>query len=126
MLEQARMPSEPILRLSLLIVGSLPFWLLLCGWGMAAAGLPSAGQLATVGVVAATGIIATPLFYAATDRVSHDPASLAAVEATQAGEIVFTLLLEAMLLGIRPPHVFGIMGLALIAGGMVMHARPRR
>lgn len=126
LLERAALPSDPILRLSLLIVGSLPFWLLLCGWGLAAAGLPSAGQLGTVGVVAATGLVATPLFYAATDRVSRDPAALAAVEATQGGEIVFTMILEAMLIGIRPPSPLGWLGLALITGGLVLHARPKR
>jgi drug/metabolite transporter (DMT)-like permease len=125
LLEKARLPAEPILRLSLLILGSLPFWLLLCGWGFAAAGLPGQSQLATVGVVAATGLVATPLFYAATDRVSRDSASLAAVEATQGGEIVFTMILEAMLIGIRPPTGCGWLGLALIVGGLVLHARPR-
>ena len=126
LLEKARLPSDPYLRLCLLILGSLPFWLVMCGWGYLAAGLPSSGQLATVGVVAGTGLVATPLFYAATDRVSRDPDGLAAVESTQAGEIVFTLIFEALLIGIRPPSAFGWLGLALILAGFTLHARPGR
>ncbi len=98
----------------------------LCGWGFAAAGLPSAGQLTTVAVVAATGLIATPLFYTATDRVSRDPDGLAAVESTQAGEIIFTLVFEAMLIGIALPTAMGWLGLGLILTGFILHARPRR
>jgi drug/metabolite transporter (DMT)-like permease len=125
-LEHARLPSDPILRLSLLILGSLPFWLLLCAWGWIEAGPPSSGQWLTTGVVAATGLIATPLFYAATDRVSRDPNKLAAVEATQAGELVFALIFEALLIGIRPPAPVAWFGLFLILAGFVFHARPQR
>jgi drug/metabolite transporter (DMT)-like permease len=126
LLEEARLPPDPYLRLSLLTLGSLPLWLLLCGWGMLEAGPPSHGQLVSVGIVAATGLIATPLFYTATDRVSRDPDALAAVESTQAGEIVFTLLFEALLIGIRPPTSISWLGLALILGGFILHARPGR
>jgi drug/metabolite transporter (DMT)-like permease len=126
LLEGARLPADPILRLCLLIVGSLPLWLLLCGWGWVEAGPPSSGQLRSIRIVAATGLIATPLFYAAADRVSRDPDKLAAVEATQAGEIVFTLIFEALLIGIHPPGPLAWIGLLLILGGFLLHARPRR
>lgn len=115
---------DAILRLTLLILGSLPMCLLLCVWGYLQAGLPTSGQLSTVGIVAVAGLIATPLFYAASDRVSRDPAALAAVEATQAAEIVFTLILEALFLSFRPPDAWGWLGLTLILGGILLHARP--
>lgn len=124
--EKVSRSPDAILRLTLLIAGTLPVCLLLCLWGYLEAGLPSAGQLSTVGVVAASGLIATPMFYAATDRVNRDLASLAAVEATQAAEIVFTLVMEAMLLGIRPPDVWGWLGLTVIVGGILLHAMPKR
>jgi drug/metabolite transporter (DMT)-like permease len=126
LLEKARLPADPILRLCLLIFGSLPLWLLLCGWGWLEAGPPSSSQLGSIGIVAATGLVATPLFYAAADRVSRDPGKLAAVEATQAGEIVFTLIFEALLIGIHPPGPLAWIGLLLILGGFLLHARPRR
>jgi drug/metabolite transporter (DMT)-like permease len=126
LLEKASFRADPILRLSLLILGSLPLWLLLCGWGWLQAGPPSAGQWSGIGIVAATGLIATPLFYAAADRVSRDPRQLAAVEATQAGEIVFTLVFEAILIGVHPPTPLGWLGLSLILAGFLLHARPGR
>ncbi len=126
LLEKAGLRADPILRLSLLILGSLPLWLFLCGWGWLQAGPPSAAQWTGIGIVAATGLIATPLFYAAADRVSRDPRQLAAVEATQAGEIVFTLIFEALLIGIHPPTPLGWAGLALILAGFLLHARPAR
>jgi hypothetical protein len=66
------------------------------------------------------------MFYAATDRVNRYPAALAAVEATQAAEIVFTLVFEALLLGIQPPDLWGCLGLACIALGMLRHATPKQ
>lgn len=126
MLEKAGIPSDPILRLTLLILGSLPFWLILCVAGWITAGPPSTGQWFTTAIVAATGLVATPLFYAASDRVSRDPGKLAAVEATQAGEIIFTLVFEAILIGIRPPAPLAWFGLTLVITGFLLHARPRR
>ena len=125
LLETVSIPPNAILRLTLLIVGTLPGLLLLCLWGYLDAGLPSSAQLTTVGVVAASGLIATPMFYAASDRVNRDPAALAAVEATQAAEIVFTLVFEALLLGIQAPDRWGWLGLACIALGIVLHATPK-
>ena len=126
LIERAGLPSDAFLRLSLMILGSLPLFALLCVWGYLEAGPPPPDQLATVAIVAAAGLVATPLFYMATDRVNRDAASLAAVEATQAAEILFTLVLEAWLIGIRPPDPLGIIGILLITGGILLHARPPR
>jgi len=126
LIESGGLRSDAILRLSLMILGSLPLCGMLCLWGFLEAGPPPADQLATVAIVAAAGLVATPLFYMATDRVNRDAASLAAVEATQAAEIVFTLILEAWLIGIHPPDPLGILGLVLITGGILLHARPSR
>ena len=124
LIESGGLHSESILRLSLMILGSLPLCGLLCLWGYIEAGPPPTDQLGNVAIVAAAGLVATPLFYVATDRVNRDAASLAAVEATQASEIVFTLILEAWLIGITPPDPLGILGLILITGGILLHARP--
>lgn len=125
-LEHSGLSTDAILRLALSIVGSIPGLVFLCLWGGLEAGAPSSGQLETVAMVAAAGLIATPLFYAATDRVNHNPSALAAVEATQTGELVFTLLLEAMLLGVSMPDHWGKLGLFLIMLGMILHAKPKR
>ena len=45
-----------------------------------------------------SGVIATVLFFNATDRTNGDFHQLAAVEATQSGEIVFAILGEVYIL----------------------------
>lgn len=126
LLEKSRFPSDPILRLCLLILGSLPFWMLLCGWAWFRAGPPSSGQCLSVAIIAATGLIATPLFFIASDRVSREPDKLAAVEATQASEIIFTLIFEALLIGIKAPAPLAWLGLLLVFAGFLLHAKPGR
>ena len=50
----------------------------------------------------------------------ENPAQLAAVEATQAGEVLFTLLGGVLLLGDDVPSLSGWIGIALVAGGIVL------
>ncbi|MFD0895123.1 multidrug resistance efflux transporter family protein [Luteolibacter ambystomatis] len=126
LMEKQQLRPDAVIRLTALTIGSLPAWLALCAWGWFQAGWPPAAQWSGSLIVAACGVIATPMFYAATQSVSREPEALAAVEATQAAEILFTLLFEAILIGIHPPDVFGIVGLAVIIGGILMHAAPRR
>lgn len=124
--ERAGIRTNAIVRLTLSITGALPAILLLCLWGAIQSGPPPAAQLETVALVAAAGLVATPLFFAATDRVNRNPSSLAAVEATQAAELVFTLILESLILGIRPPGFWGGIGLTLIVTGILLHALPKK
>lgn len=108
-------------------LGSLPFWLLLSAGAAAGHHWPSASQVAQTLVVAVTsGVIATVLFFAATDAVKHEPAKLAAVEATQAGEVAFAALGEALLFARPWPAGWSLGGLGLIVVGMVMHAFAAR
>ncbi len=117
-------PVEPFVRLAGMTLGSLPAWLLVSGYGYSAAGWPAAGQVVQAGIVAlSSGIIATALFFAATDLVRRQPVALAGVEATQAAEVPFTLLLEAALLGAVWPSPLGWSGLAVIVLGIVWYAR---
>jgi uncharacterized membrane protein len=50
--------------------------------------------------------------------VRRDPARLAAVEATQSGEVVFAAGLEAVLLGAGLPSPVAWAGIALIVAGI--------
>ncbi len=122
--ENAGIRTNAIVRLTLSIIGALPAILILCIWGGLEAGPPPAAQLETIALVAAAGLVATPLFFAATDHVNRTPSSLAAVEATQAAELVFTLILEAVILGIRLPGFWGSIGLTIILTGILLHALP--
>ena len=99
---------------------SMPFWLALGAWGVGAVGLPSGGQvLQSVGVALFSGVAATLLFFRATDLVRRNPRQLAVIEATQSGEVVFSLLGGVLLLGDPLPGALGLAGLGLIVGGMV-------
>jgi drug/metabolite transporter (DMT)-like permease len=106
-------------RILAMTVASLPFWLVLSAVGLVRAGTPGADQLAQCAVVAVVGgVLATALFFAATARVRHRPSQLAAVEATQSGEVVFAAGLEVLLLGIAFPTPLAWCGIALIVAGI--------
>ena len=102
---------------------SMPFWLAVACAAFARAGAPSGGQLVQSGVVALfSGVIATVLFFRATDLVRNDPRQLALIEATQCGEVIFTLLGGILVLGDSVPGPAGMAGLALILLGMVLNS----
>ena len=106
-------------RILAMVIASLPFWLVLSVAGAVEAGAPGAAQLGQSLVVAVIGgLVATALFFAATARVRRDPARLAAVEATQSGEVVFAAGLEAVLLGAGLPTPLAWAGIALIVIGI--------
>jgi drug/metabolite transporter (DMT)-like permease len=123
-LEERDRPVDPLVRLTAMTLGSLPAWLLLSGYGYLNSSWPSSGQVVQAGIIAlSSGIIATVLFFAATDLVQRDPVELAAVEATQAGEAPFALVLEVLILGVAWPGPLGWVGLAIIILGIVAYAR---
>ena len=100
---------------------SLPFWLLLALYGLVSRGLPSASQaLQSLGVAVLSGVIATLLFFRATDLVRHSQRQLAVVESTQSFEVLFTLLGGVLLLRDAPPDAFGWAGVGLIVVGMTL------
>ncbi|GCF11539.1 DMT family transporter [Dictyobacter arantiisoli] len=102
---------------------SLPLWLGLFVYGLLTVGPPSAGQSLQALIVAiSSGVIATSLFFTATDKVKHDIRKLATVEATQAGEVLFTLLGEVIFFAAALPSLASLFGILLIIGGMVVHS----
>lgn len=102
---------------------SMPFWVLLSVAAVVKEGLPNQGQvIQSFGVALLSGVIATVLFFQATDLVKNNHKQLAVVEATQAGEVVFTLLGGVLLLGDALPSGFGIAGILLVVGGMVWNS----
>jgi drug/metabolite transporter (DMT)-like permease len=104
-------------------LASLPFWLLLALFGFTTTGLPSRGQVLQSGIVAiSSGIIATLLFFRATDMAKGDVSKLSAIEATQAGEVVFTVLGEWLLLSSPLPSVVSWLGIGLVILGLFCHS----
>lgn len=100
---------------------SLPFWMLLALYGLFTRGLPSASQaIQSLGVAVLSGVIATLLFFRATDLVKQSQRQLAVVESTQSFEVLFTLIGGVLLLHDALPDTFGWVGVGLIVLGMVL------
>ncbi len=102
---------------------SLPFWILLAIFGLAKVGAPSASQTLQVLIVALlSGVVATLLFFKATDLVKANHKQLAVIESTQAGEVLFALLGGVLFLGDAPPDWIGALGIIVIILGMVLNS----
>ena len=69
-----------------------------------------------------SGVIATTLFFMATDRARHDQGTLAAVEATQSTQLIFVIIGEMLILHIQPPTWIAIIGMVVIMIGMSLHS----
>lgn len=102
---------------------SMPFWIIISLSGLLTVGLPTHGQTAQSFIVAIfSGIIATILFFKATDMVNKDVHKLAVVESTQAGEVVFTLLGGVFLFHDKIPTLIGLIGIFLVIIGMILNS----
>lgn len=120
MMEHCPKELSTVQRVFGMTICSLPFWLVLSLLALLRSGLPPVGQVVQSGAVALfSGCVATILFFRATDLCRGDPHKLALIEATQSGEVVFTLLGGVLLLGDPLPGAAGLIGILLIVGGMV-------
>lgn len=104
-------------------LSSLPFWLILSIFGYIKVGEPSSDQILQSFIVAiCSGVIATILFFIATDRVREDHERLAAVEATQSTQVIFVMVGEIILLSTPLPSGLATGGLFTIILGMLLHS----
>ncbi|NMD69777.1 multidrug resistance efflux transporter family protein [Bacillus sp. DNRA2] len=104
-------------------LASLPFWLLLFVYGLFTDGMPSLGQSFQALIVAiSSGVIATVLFFKATDMVRGNMRKLATVEATQSIEVLFALTGEILVLSIAIPSSLAWIGIILVIIGMIFHS----
>jgi len=102
---------------------SIPFWIIISSFGLLTVGLPSGGQVVQSLLVAVfSGIIATILFFKATDMVSCDTHKLAVVESTQSGEVIFTMLGGVFIFHDKIPTLIGFMGIMLVVIGMILNS----
>lgn len=106
-----------------MLICSYPVWLLIAGISYHQVGLPHMGQVINTFVVAlSSGVIATVLFFKATQLATHNMRELAAVEATQSMEVVFSVILSLLFLGHSLPTPVQLLGLILMIGGIIMLA----
>lgn len=104
-------------------VASMPAWIIMALYAVLTVGLPSLNQvLQSLLVGISSGVIATILFFIATDSVREHQGKLAAVEATQSTEILFVIIGEVLLLNIAFPNPIALAGLGIIIVGMLLHS----
>ncbi|NLP49822.1 multidrug resistance efflux transporter family protein [Bacillus sp. RO1] len=104
-------------------LATIPVWLLVALRGYLTVGLPSEAQVLQTFIVAiSSGVIATTLFFIATDMVRGSQEKLAAVEATQSTQVLFVLIGEVLLLSTPMPNGIGLLGLFIIIIGMLLHS----
>jgi drug/metabolite transporter (DMT)-like permease len=105
---------------------SMPFWIIISISGIVSVGMPSKGQIIQSLIVAVfSGIIATILFFKATDIVSNDTHKLAVIESTQSGEVIFTLLGGVFIFHDKTPTFIGLIGILLVVIGMILNSLVR-
>lgn len=113
--------EDSFARVLLLTMGSMPFWLILLLFTSPPP--PSSGQLFSTAMVALfSGVIATTIFLYARHLCVH-PYQIAAVDATQSMEVVFSLIGEVLLLQGVFPGAAGLAGIALTIIGLVAYTR---
>lgn len=104
-------------------IASLPSWFLLASYALFTLGPPSMNQVIQSFIVGiSSGVIATVLFFVATDRVREDQGKLAAVEATQSTEVLFAIMGEMLLLSLPLPAPIALIGTGVIIIGMLLHS----
>ncbi|MFD1739357.1 multidrug resistance efflux transporter family protein [Bacillus salitolerans] len=104
-------------------LASTPLWVILAFTGYVSVGLPSGDQVFQSFIVAiSSGVIATLLFFFATELVKDDSNLLAAVEATQSTQVIFVVLGEIAFLSISIPSTLSLVGMAFVVVGMILHS----
>lgn len=99
---------------------STPFWLCVSLYAGVDTGLPSSSQMLQSLIVAIfSGVVATLLFFEATNLVKHNHKQLAVIEATQAGKVLFTLLGGCFFLGDSFPNLLGLLGIIIVTLGII-------
>ena len=102
---------------------TIPFWIGIAFYALLTVGPPSTGQIMQSFIVGlSSGVIATILFFMATDRVRGNQSKLAAVEATQSTQLIFVMLGEMVILGIALPGPTALIGIVVIIAGTALHS----
>lgn len=103
---------------------SMPFWIVLSMYGGMKHGAPTVNQSVQALLVAIlSAVIATLLFFQATNMVKHSPKQLSMVEGTIAGEVLFTLVGGIFFLHDGLPTIIQVVGIAFIIVGMLLNCQ---
>ncbi len=113
--------ASPFHKVWLLSVGSLPFWLVL-GVLVQPPTLSATQMINTLLVALLAGVIATSLFLYARSQASNG-GQIAGVDATQATEVIFSLIGGMILLSTPLPSPISWVGIVLVSVGIVLFSR---
>lgn len=117
----SKLLSNAFNKVFLLSIGSLPLWFILLAVIQPEA--PSNSQIINTSLVALfSGVLATSIFLYARS-VAKDSNEIAAVDATQASEVVFALLGGMIFLGNTSLNLISIIGLVLIMLGLFLFTK---
>lgn len=122
-LERSGTKLGAVQRVFGMTLASWPLWILLAVLTWLTVGPPTLREaLLAGGVALSSGVIATVLFFHATERVGRQPTALAAVEAMQAAELLFATLIGAVFLREAFPGALAATGAIAIIVGIVLFA----
>ena len=108
-------------KVFLLSIGSLPLWFILLAIIQPVA--PSNSQIMNTALVALlSGVLATSIFLYARN-IAKDSNEIAAIDATQASEVVFAILGGMIFLGNTSLNLISIIGLSLIMIGLFLFTK---
>ncbi|RZA17606.1 MAG: multidrug resistance efflux transporter family protein, partial [Lysobacteraceae bacterium] len=106
-----------------LALASQPAWWACAVFAWTQAGPPAASQLwLAAGVASSAGVVATILFFQASGMVRQNATALGAVEAMQAAEVMFAMLLGALFLGESWPRGQAMAGALMVVAGIGLFA----
>jgi drug/metabolite transporter (DMT)-like permease len=110
---------SPDVGIFLMGLGSVPFWIFLIV--ATAPPMPTNKQLlGTLAVTLFAGIVATSIYFYARNATGN-PFKIASVDATQSGEVLFTLLGEVLFFGAPLPDIYSLLGGMLVLSGLVAY-----
>ncbi|UPG91681.1 multidrug resistance efflux transporter family protein [Luteibacter aegosomaticola] len=122
-LERTGTKLGPVQRVFGMTLASWPLWLLIAVATWATIGPPTLREaLLAGGVALSSGVIATVLFFHATELVGRNPTALAAVEAMQAAELLFATVIGVTFLHESFPGALSALGAVAIVVGIVLFA----
>lgn len=123
MMEHCGSSLDTFQRVLGMTLATVPVWLIISIIGVTQVGLPSTSQVVQSLIVAiSSGVIATTLFFIATNRVRDDHGKLSSVEATQSTQVLFVMIGEILLLSSPLPNQLAMIGLIIIIIGMCLHS----
>lgn len=116
--------DNALVKVLMLSLGSIPLWLLVGFIVQPAA--PSGSQVFNTALVAIfSGIIATSIFLHVRNDAKNT-SQLAAVDATQSGEVIFALAGGLLFLNTDFPNVASMIGIAIVLAGLLLFVKFQR